>query len=92
MVCGEEGQEEVKEDGEIHSILCGSGIIWECKTFMEKNVWNGKKCMYFVCDFNGRWLKDSKSCCMIILLSEEGKLINNMQVGCFIELVVLYFF
>lgn len=26
-----------------------------------------------------------------ILLSEEGKVINNMQVGCFIELIVIYF-
>ncbi len=46
MVCGEEGQEEVKEDGEIHSIFWGSGRIWECRTFMEKNVWNGERCMY----------------------------------------------
>jgi hypothetical protein len=48
MVCIEEGQVEVEEDGEIHSILCGSGTIWECKTFMERNVWNGKK-MYVFC-------------------------------------------
>ncbi len=24
------------------------------------------------------------SCCMIILLNEEGKIVDNMQVGCFI--------
>ncbi len=59
MVCGEEGQEEVKEDGEIHSILWGSGTIWECRILTERDVWNGKICMYFVFDFNGRWLKDS---------------------------------
>jgi hypothetical protein len=59
VVCGEKGQEEVEKDGEIHSIFWGSGTIWECQTLMERDVRNGKICMCFVCDFNGRWLKDS---------------------------------
>ncbi len=29
---------------------------------------------------------------MTILLSEEGRVVDNMQGGCFIELVVIYFF
>jgi hypothetical protein len=36
--------------------------------------------------------KTQISCCMTILLSEEGKVVDNMQVGCFIELIVIYFF
>jgi hypothetical protein len=48
---------------------------------MEKDVRNGKRCMYFVCDFNGRWLKDSSLlCCMAILLNEEGKIVDNIQI------------
>jgi len=57
---------------------------------MEKDVKNGERCMYFVCDFNGRWLKDSSLfngrwlkdssllCCMVILLNEEGRVIDNI--------------
>jgi len=49
--------------------------------------------MYFVCDFNRRWLKDSNLlCCMAILLSEEGRIIDNIQVQCFIKSVVFHFF
>jgi len=43
---------------------------------MERDVRNGKICMYFRCDFNGRWLKDSNIlCCIVILLSVEGKVV-----------------
>jgi len=32
--------------------------------------------MYFVCDFNGGWLKDSSVlCCIVILLNVEGKIV-----------------
>jgi hypothetical protein len=49
--------------------------------------------MYFVCDFNGRLLKDSSLlCCMAILLSEENRIVDNIQVECFIELVGLHIF
>ncbi len=49
--------------------------------------------MYFVCDFNGRWLKDlSLLCCMAIILSEEGRIIDIIQARCFIELIILYLF
>jgi hypothetical protein len=37
---------------------------------------NGERNMYFVCDFNERWLKDSSFlCCVDVLLSVEGKII-----------------
>jgi hypothetical protein len=33
--------------------------------------------MYFVCDFNGRWLKDSSvSCYLVIILNVEGRIIH----------------
>ncbi len=39
-----------------------------------------KKCMYLVCDFNGRWLKDSSLlCCIIILLREEGRVVGIIK-------------
>ncbi len=35
---------------------------------------NGKRCTYLVCDFNGRWLKDSSHfSCIVIVLSVEVK-------------------
>jgi hypothetical protein len=33
---------------------------------------NGEKCMYFVCDFNGRWLKDLSLLCCIAIISSVG--------------------
>jgi hypothetical protein len=43
--------------------------------------------MCFVCDFNGRWLKDSSLlCCLVIILSVEGIIFYIIQIGCFIEL------
>ncbi len=33
---------------------------------------NGKICMYFVCDFNGRWLKDSNLLCCIAIIYRVG--------------------
>jgi hypothetical protein len=54
---------------------------------------NGKKCMYFVCDFNGRWLKDLNFlCCIDILLKVQGRAFGNTQVGCFFEVKFLQFF
>jgi hypothetical protein len=32
--------------------------IWECRTLMKRDLRNGETYMYFVCDFNGRWLKN----------------------------------
>jgi len=47
-------------------------------TFVEC-VKDGKMCVYFVCDFNGRWLKDlSFLCCVSILLaSVEGRSVED---------------
>jgi hypothetical protein len=51
---------------------------------MERCVRNEKMCMYLVCDFNGRWLKDlNLLCCIYILLeSVENKVVGIVQVGC----------
>jgi hypothetical protein len=45
---------------------------------MERCVRNGEMCMYFVYDFNRRWLKDSNIlCCIyIILKSVESRIID----------------
>jgi hypothetical protein len=35
---------------------------------------NGEMCMYFVCDFNGRWLKDlSLLCCIFYFIKKCGR-------------------
>jgi len=33
---------------------------------------NGERCMYFVCDVNGKWLKDSNLLCYIDIISSVG--------------------
>ncbi len=33
----------------------------------------------------------SFSCCMVILLNKEGRVVDNIQLKCFIELINLYF-
>ncbi len=41
---------------------------------MESEARKWKKCMYFVCDCNGRWLKYlSFLSCIVIVLSVRGK-------------------
>jgi hypothetical protein len=41
--------------------------------------------MYFVCDFNGRWLKDLNFLyCFDVLLSVEGNVVLMIKVGCFL--------
>ncbi len=42
---------------------------------LESEMRNGERCMYFVCDFNGRWSKDlSFLCCIVIVLSVGGRI------------------
>jgi hypothetical protein len=54
---------------------------------------NGEKNMYFVCDFNGRWLKDSSFIyCFDDILNVEGRIILMIKVRCFLYLVSLHFF
>jgi hypothetical protein len=49
------------------------------KFSLKNDERNGKKCMHLVCDVNGKWLKDlSPSCCIIIVLSVEGKIRHVM--------------
>ncbi len=54
---------------------------------------NGKICVYVVCDFNEKWLKDSSLLCYIVIVLNVGsKVVYVMLVGCFLELVYLHFF
>jgi len=57
-------------------------------------VRDGEMCMYFVCDFNGKWLKDSSIlCCISILLkSVEGRIVDIVQVGSLFEMVFVHLF
>jgi hypothetical protein len=50
--------------------------------------------MYLLCDFNGRWLKDSSFlCCICILLENvEGKIVDIVQVKCFFEMIFVHIF
>jgi hypothetical protein len=60
--------------------------------FLKSDVKNGKKCIYLICDFNGRWLKDlSFLCCIVIVLSVEGRVGYITWVRCFLKLVSLLF-
>jgi hypothetical protein len=56
--------------------------FWEMENFhfeCEGKEWIKK--YYFVCDFNGRWLKDlSFLCCIDVLLSVEGKIVLVIKV------------
>jgi hypothetical protein len=69
-------------------------IFGRCKTF----TWgvkerNEKINMYFTCDLNGRWLKESNFiCCIDVLLIVEGRVVSVIKVGSFFELVYLHFF
>jgi hypothetical protein len=43
---------------------------------MEREGRNREICMYLVCDFNGKWLKDSNFLCyIIIILKVEGRIL-----------------
>jgi hypothetical protein len=92
VVCGKEGLKEVGQDSKRHSRFLEWGH-WECKTLIDKEGRNKQKCMYFVCDFNEKWLKNlSFLCCIVILLRVESRVVGNVQVGCFLEIVFLHFF
>ncbi len=54
---------------------------------------DGERNIYFVCDFNGRSLKDSSFlCCIDVLLSVESKVVLVIKIGCLLELIPLHFF
>jgi hypothetical protein len=46
---------------------------------LESEVSEGKKCMYFVCDFNGRWLKDMSLLCCIVIILSVGSIIGYVK-------------
>jgi hypothetical protein len=49
----------------------------------ERN--GGRINMYFACDFNGRWLKNSSfSYCFGVLLSVKDNVVLMIKVGCFL--------
>jgi hypothetical protein len=50
------------------------------ETFIECGR-NGEMCTYFVCDSNGRWLKDLHLLCCIYILpaSVEGRLVGHWR-------------
>ncbi len=49
----------------------------------EKN--GGRISMYFVCDFNRRWLKDSSFLYYFdVLLSVKGSVVLVIKIGCFL--------
>ncbi len=46
---------------------------------------NGGRIIYFVCDFNGRWLKDLSFLYYLdVLLSVEGSIVLVIKVRCFL--------
>jgi hypothetical protein len=62
--------------------VCGKGELEEVLgDFYEKYYLklcvgreeNGKMCMYFVYDFNGRWLKDSNFLCFIFYSTKKRR-------------------
>ncbi len=68
------------------------GMAKRFETLIEKEE-NGKRCMYLVCHFNGRRLKDlSFLCCISILLkSTETRVVDIVEVKCSFELVIHVF-
>jgi hypothetical protein len=55
----------------------GEDLLRMWKRGMEKKL-------YFVCDFNERWLKDSSFIyCFDVLLSVEGRVVSMIKVGYF---------
>jgi len=80
VVCGDGG---IKEGGRGGNKLKIFGrwrtFIWSVE---EKNA---ERNVYFVCDSNGRWLKDSTFLCHIdVLLSVEGRVVLVIKLGCFL--------
>jgi hypothetical protein len=67
----ERGLEEVrKNEGFIKHFLWGYGEL-----SLENDVRIGERCIYLVCDFNERWLKDlSFLYYIIIVLHVEGRI------------------
>lgn len=63
------------------------------KTLVEKEE-NEERCMYLVCHFNGRRLKDSSLlCCISILLENmETRVVDIVEVKCSFELVFIHIF
>ncbi len=80
LVCGTWGRGIEEGGGDSLKIFGG----WRRLTLsVEKK--NGERNMYFVCDFNGRWLKDSSFIyCFDVLLNVEGIVVLVLKVRCFL--------
>ncbi len=46
---------------------------------LESEVKNGERCMYFVCDFNGRWLNDSNPLYRIFIVLNVGGIVSYVM-------------
>ncbi len=76
MVCGEGGLEKGRGGLISWGDFQGNGT-WGIQNSHGKGCKGGEIYMYLVCDFNGRWLKDSSFlCCILILLKVEGKVVG----------------
>ncbi len=54
--------------------------LFKAKNVEEKN---GKRNVYFVHDYNGRWLKDSTFlCCIHVILNVEGRVALVIKIRC----------
>ncbi len=54
-------------------------VTWMAFNTFVESVRNKEGCMYFVCAFNGRWLKDLNvlHCVSNLLASVEGRLVGD---------------
>jgi hypothetical protein len=60
----------VCEKGGLEEVLGTSMAFETCAKWEESE----EMCMYFVCDFNGRWLKDlSILCCIFYFIKKCGR-------------------
>ncbi len=62
-------------------MICGKKGLEEVGFIidLESEVSDGKKCMYFVCDFNGRWLNDMSLLCCIVIILSVGSIISYVK-------------
>ncbi len=81
LVCGTWGK-GIEGGGGGDSLKTFGG--WRRLTWSVKGR-NGKISIYFVCDFNGRWLKDlSFIYCFDVLLNVEGRVVLMIKGRCFL--------
>jgi hypothetical protein len=81
LVCGMWGR-GIEEGGGEDSLETFGG--WRVLTWSVEER-NGERSMNFVCDFNGRWLKDlSFIYCFNDILNVESRMVIVIKVRCFL--------